>query len=271
MRQLAKRFSLRGVYHKNLDRRVRQLASQASSPQLIAGEIAPDDFVVRENSVQFALSFSEGYSVGLFLDQRENRRRLLTRYVAPRFFLESEPGKISGAPVGVLNTFSYTCGFSVCAAISGARVTSLDLSKKYLDWGKRNFALNQLDPAAHEFIFGDAFDWMKRLAKKKRTFDVVILDPPTFSNSKAEEIFQAGRDYGKLVRAALPLLKSGGVLLASTNAANLKPETFLTTVESAVGSAQRKIMLQHYVPQPVDFPISRDEPAYLKTAWLKID
>src|ERR1700722_7436295 len=126
------------------------------------------------------LSFTEGYSVGLFLDQRDNRRRFLTNHVAADFPLF--PNGAAGAEV--LNTFAYTCGFSVCAAKAGARTTSLDLSKKYLDWGKRNFALNGLDPAAHDFIYGDTFDWLRRLAKKGRAFDPVVLDPPTFSQSK---------------------------------------------------------------------------------------
>src|SRR3984957_5370116 len=123
------------------------------------------------------LSFTEGYSVGLFLDQRDNRRRFLANHVAADFPLF--PGGAAGAEV--LYTFAYPCGFSVCAAKSGARTTSLDLSKKYLDWGKRNFALNGLETSAHDFIFGDAFDWMRRLAKKNRRFDAIILDPPTFS------------------------------------------------------------------------------------------
>lgn len=261
---------LRGAYHKILNRRVRQLASTDVSPQWIAGEVAPDEFLIRENGVQFALSFAEGYSVGLFLDQRENRRRLRTQYLAPGFFLGGNATGASQPGLEVLNTFSYTCGFSVCAAKAGGKVVSLDLSKKYLDWGKRNFALNHLDSAGHEFIFGDAIDWMRRLAKRKRQFDVIILDPPTFSNSKEQGTFRAEKDYGKLTRAALPLLKSGGVLLCSTNAADFKPEMFLDAIVDAVNSAQRKIVQQHYVPQPPDFPISHEEPAYLKTAWLKI-
>jgi 23S rRNA (cytosine1962-C5)-methyltransferase len=155
-------------------------------------------------------------------------------------------------------------------ARSRARTTSLDLSKKYLEWGKRNFALNGLDPAQHDFIYGDTFDWLKRLAKKQRAFDVVLLDPPTFSQSKEGGVFRAEKDYGRLVLAALPVLKPGGVLFASTNAAEWKPEDFLAQVESAIRKAGRKIVQQHYVPQPPDFPVSRDEPAYLKTVWLRV-
>ena len=117
------------------------------------------------------LSFAEGYSVGLFLDQRDNRRRLLTGHVAAGFPLLHSANR-QPATRGILNTFAYTCGFSVCAAKAGARTTSLDLSKKSLEWGKRNFALNQLDPAGHDFIYGDVFDWLRRLAKKQRLFDV---------------------------------------------------------------------------------------------------
>jgi 23S rRNA (cytosine1962-C5)-methyltransferase len=170
----------------------------------------------------------------------------------------------------VLNTFAYTCGFSVCAASAGARVTSLDLSKKYLDWGKRNFALNGLDPAAHDFIYGDAFDWLQRFGRKGRAFDAIILDPPTFSQSKQRGVFRAEKDFARLAALALPLLKPGGLLLASANATTLAPEDFLKTIDSAASAAQRRIVQRHYVPQPPDFPLSRGEPAYLKTVWLRV-
>jgi 23S rRNA (cytosine1962-C5)-methyltransferase len=261
---LAKKFSTRGAYHKILSRHVRQSKVAAASPQLVLGEAAPERFEILENGIRFEMSFNEGYSVGLFLDQRDNRRRFLTGHIAAGFH------QLSTINYQLLNCFAYTCGFSVAAAKAGARTTSLDLSKKYLEWGRRNFALNGLDPAAHDFIYGDTFDWLRRLAKKGRTFDAVVLDPPTFSQSKEHGTFRAEKDYGKLVTAALPMLKPGGVLLASTNAANWPPENFLADVETAVRVAKRKIMQRHYVPQPPDFPISHAEPAYLKTVWLRI-
>ena len=262
---LARAHGSRGVYHKTLNRNVRGAGPTDASPKLLFGTTAPARFIIRENGLNFEMSFGEGYSVGLFLDQRDNRRRFLVNHVAAGF-----GGWSSGLRPEVLNTFAYTCGFSVAAAKAGARVTSLDLSKKYLEWGKRNFALNDLDPAQHDFIYGDAFDWMRRLAKKGRTFYAIILDPPTFSQSKESGAWQAEKHYGKLVEAALPLLKSGGALFASTNAAKLEPEKFLEAIREAMTKARRKIVQQHYVPQPPDFLISRAEPAYLKTVWVRV-
>jgi 23S rRNA (cytosine1962-C5)-methyltransferase len=262
--RLAKVFSSRGAYHKILSRQVRRSTTTEASPQTIFGEAAPERFEILESGVRYEMSFNEGYSVGLFLDQRDNRRRFLTGHVAADF------PQLPSANFHLLNCFAYTCGFSLCAARAGAKTTSLDLSKKYLEWGKRNFALNGLDPAAHDFIYGDTFDWQRRLAKKGRAFDVVVLDPPTFSQSKEHGTFRADKDYGKLVTAALPVLKPGGVLLASTNAADWPPEDFLADVDAAVRGAKRKILQRHYVPQPPDFPISRAEPAYLKTVWIRI-
>ena len=266
--RLAKIFFATGAYHKILSRQVRRTTAAEASPQPVLGEAAPERFEIRENGIHFELSFNEGYSTGLFLDQRDNRRRFLTGHIAADFPLF--PPAILHPPSSILNVFSYTCGFSVCAAKAGARTTSLDLSKKYLEWGRRNFTLNGLDPAAHDFIYGDAFDWLRRLAKKGRAFDAVALDPPTFSQSKEHGVFRAEKDYGKLVTAALPLAKPGGVLFASTNAADWPPDKFLADVEAAVHAAKRKIVQRHYVPQPPDFPISRAEPAYLKTVWLRI-
>ncbi len=266
----AKKFSACGVYHKILSRQVRRATTAEASPQLVFGEVASERFEILENGIRYEMSFNEGYSVGLFLDQRDNRRRFLTNHIAADFPLADSRFTIHDSRFEVLNCFAYTCGFSVCAAKAGTRVTSLDLSKKYLEWGKRNFALNDLDLAAHDFIYGDTFDWLRRLAKKGRMFDVVVLDPPTFSQSKEHGTFRAEKDYGKLVTAALPVLKPGGVLLASTNAADWPPEDFLADVEAAVHGAKRKILQRHYVPQPPDFPISRAEPAYLKTVWMRI-
>jgi len=254
------------VYHRMLSRHTRGSTANEASPRLVIGGAAPDRFVIRENGVKFELSFNEGCSVGLFLDQRDNRRRLLMGHVGAELALS----EIRNPKSEMLNCFAYTCGFSVCAARAGARTTSLDLSKKYLEWGKRNFTLNGLNPSGHDFIYGDVFDWLRRLQKKRRVFDFVVLDPPTFSRSKEHGTFRAEKDFGHLVKLALPVLKSNGVLFASTNAATLKPETFLAIVAAAIRSAGRKISRQHYVPQPPDFPVTRAEPAYLKTVWLQI-
>jgi 23S rRNA (cytosine1962-C5)-methyltransferase len=264
--QFLKGISARGVYHKVLNRNVRKTQAADASPKLLSGEPAPERFTIVENNLRYELSFAEGYSVGLFLDQRDNRRRLLTSYAGPQFKLFD--GGLCNREV--LNTFSYTCAFSVCAARVGARVTSLDLSKKYLDWGRRNFELNGLDYARHDFIYGDAVDWLRRLHKKGRQFDLIILDPPTFSQSKEHGTFSVRKDYGELVKRSLPVLNSGGILFASTNAADWPAEGFLATLGAAISTARRRIVHEHYVPQPPDFPVSRDEPAYLKTVWLRV-
>jgi len=271
LERLTKTLSARGAYHKLLTRQVRRTTAAEGAPQLVLGEAAPGRFIIRENGVPFAMSLEEGYSVGLFLDQRDNRRRLLTGHIAADFPLSAPGHGPQPATFRVLNAFAYTCGFSVCAAKAGARTTSLDLSKKYIEWGKSNFELNQLDPAGHDFITGDAFDWLRRLAKRQQLFEVILLDPPTFSQSKVSGVFRAEKDYGKLVQGALPLLTPDGVLFASTNAAGWPPEEFLAAVKTAIRTTGRRIVQEHYVPQPPDFPVARSEPAYLKTVWLRIE
>jgi 23S rRNA (cytosine1962-C5)-methyltransferase len=280
--------ALKSAYHKQLDRQVLKKSSPSQAcPDLLFGESAAQRFEVVENGVRYWLSFAEGYSVGLFLDQRDNRRRLLTGEVARQFPLVGRAARAARAahqgitadassPTGpltglaVLNTFAYTCSFSVCAALAGATTVSLDLSRKYLDWGRDNFRLNGLDPDRHDFIYGDCFNWMKRLAKKGRQFGLVVVDPPTFSHSKQSGLFRAEADYGRLVALALALLSPGGVLLACTNTARLRPDDFLAGVRSAVAQSGRRIEADHFAPQPTDFPTSRDEPAYLKVAWMRI-
>ena len=261
---------LKGAYEKLLDRHVRKADAAESSPRPVLGETAPDRFPIVENGVRYWLSFNEGYSTGLFLDQKDNRRRLLTGHLARGMSFGRPGGSTPLAGLTCLNTFAYTCGFSVCAARAGATVTSLDLSRKYLDWGRDNFRLNGLDPDAHDFIYGDCFDWMKRLTKKGRQFDVVLLDPPTFSQSKQSGVFRVEKDYGRLVGLALGLLAPDGLLFCSSNCATWPLDGFLATVREAVTGGGRRITAEFIAPQPPDFPTSRDEHGYLKTVWLRI-
>ena len=263
---LADEVGAKGIYLRRLDRQVRGAEPEAVSPRRGWGEAVTGEFEVRENGLRYRLSFEEGYSVGLFLDQRDNRRRLLANWIGPGFPVRA--GGMAGATV--LNVFAYTCGFSVAAGAAGAVTTSLDLSRKYLDWGRRNFEANGIDPAGHDFIYGDAFEWMRRLAKKGHRYDVVMLDPPTFSQSKERGVFRAEADYAELVAHGARLVAPGGVLFASTNAARLEPERWLAQVREGLGGAGTSAKMELFVPQPPDFPTCREEPGYLKTVWVRV-
>lgn len=267
LEDLGRVWGSRGIYRRRWERHVRGAAPSEVSPALASGAAAASEFEVLENGLRFRLSLQEGYSSGLFLDQRDNRRRLQVNWVGPGFPVR--PSGLSGARV--LNTFAYTCGFSVAAASAGAVTTSLDLSRKYLDWGRRNFAANRIDPGTHDFIYGDAMDWLGRLARKGRRFEVVIVDPPTFSQSREHGVFRVETDLATLVAAAAALVAAEGVLLISTNAARLEPERFLEMTRSGVARAGRGIAQELFVPQPPDHPTCRAEPAYLKTVWLRLD
>ncbi|MCF7668381.1 MAG: class I SAM-dependent methyltransferase [Verrucomicrobia bacterium] len=265
LERIRRELSLKGIYHKTLLKHVRRTDSEDASPECVLGEAAPDSWVVKENALKFRISFSAGYSTGLFLDQRDNRRRLLEGHVAAGFPpIEYTDG------AEVLNTFAYTCGFSVCAAKAGALVTSVDLSKKYLDWGRANFIANDLNPERHQFLYGDVFDWIKRLFKKGSRFNVVILDPPTFSTSKKTGVFRAEKDYGRLVRNVVRLLEPRGVVLASTNMVRMAPEKLLRHVRDGVAAEGRRIENEFFAPPPPDFPIGKKEPLPMKSFWLRI-
>lgn len=154
-----------------------------------------------ENNLQFELRADQGLSPGLFLDQRENRHWV---------FRNSRNKK-------VLNLFSYTCGFSVFAAAGGAaEVVSVDVSTAFLDWGKTNFLLNDLNPQHFEFWSSDVLEFLKRTEKIGRRFDLIICDPPSFGRSK-RGVFKIDKDLSELVRLSFPLLTPGGQLLLSSN------------------------------------------------------
>jgi 23S rRNA (cytosine1962-C5)-methyltransferase len=228
---------------------------ERTAPQLICGNDLTERTPVRENALTFLINFGEGLATGLFLDQRENRRRLLAMPLQ---------GKT------VLNTFAYTCGFSVAAAKAGAVTTSVDLSKNYLEWGRENFRANGLDPAAHNFVLGDAFEWLKRFAKRGQRWDVIILDPPTFSTTKKGRAFQAARDYEELAALALPLVAPGGWLLSSTNQRTLEPEQFEKSIRAAANRADRVMESLEFETLPFDFRLAPKEHPYLKTFWAKL-
>jgi len=235
-----------------------QLATrqQRTAPQLISGEPITDRFPVRENGVTYLINFGEGLSTGLFLDQRENRRRLLNLPLA---------GK------RVLNCFAYTCAFSVAAAKAGALTTSVDLSHNYLDWGQGNFRANDLDPGQHEFIFGDVFEWLKRFAKRAQQWDLVLLDPPTFATTKGGRRFRVERDYPALAALAMPLVTRGGMLFCSTNQRTLTPENFELAIRAAAKTAGRDIKALEFATLPFDYRLADGERAYLKTWWVTLE
>jgi len=259
--------NLKGVYYKKLNRMVQTCTMTSTSPRLVMGLDAPEVFDVLENGLTFRLSLNQGYSTGLFLDMRENRQRILRNTIEPGFpVFESAPANAS-----VLNCFSYTCAFSVCAARAGAATTNLDLSRKYLDWGRDNMRRNRLDPDQHDFIYGDALDWMKRLAKRGDKHELVILDPPTFSRSKKSGLFLAKRDFASLAKAATQLVRNGGMLLACCNAAGLPGKKFKEDVRKGIRFGGRKTVRSFDALQPPDFPATAKEPAYLKVSWLRLD
>ncbi len=257
----------KGCYWKVSSRDSSAGLSSVCRPRLLAGRPMEADYRVRESGVEYGVGFSAGHSFGLFLDQRENRFRFLQNRIAPGFSVFPGEGR---RPPLALNAFAYTCGFSVCAGLAGAKVFSVDLSRKYLDWGKRNFAFNGLNPADHEFLHGDVFGWLRRLQRRGQRFEAIVLDPPTFSRSKESGVFQVERDLPCLVEMAVGLLSAGGRLLVSCNKASWLPERFTRSVEGAVWQAGRKIGKRLFVTQPWDFGWTTGKGVSLKSWWFEV-
>lgn len=235
------------VYWKQLDKHDKR------APTLWHGAAVEGPFPVVENGLRYRIDFAAGYAQGIFLDQRDNRltvRERCSRLKAPN----------------VLNLFAYTCAFSVAAAAGGAHTVSVDLSRASLERGRENFRLNGLDDAAHEFIAGDVEDHLRRFAKRGRRFDLIVLDPPSFSRDHAGKVFRLGRDLPDLVGLAASLLperKTHGALLASTNLRALPPGGLRRLVRG--GILQAGSSWTREVPMPPDFT---GRP-YLQTVWLE--
>ena len=226
---------------------------EKSAPVLIDGEAPEMPFLVSEHGVKFEIDLTAGYSQGLFLDQRLNRKRV------------AELVRRAGGGT-VLNTFAYTCGFSAVAASAGATATSIDLSGNYLDWGRRNLAANGCDPGDHYFVKGDVMAWLRQFAKKGRKFDGVVLDPPTFSRVRGGRgVFRVERDYAALVESAARVCAEGGWILCCTNHRGLARHRFEKLVRSGLGRAGRQADLES-AEMPPEFRGER----YLKSLWLRL-
>ncbi len=209
----------------------------------------------REAGLTYLIRPGAGLHVGLFLDMREVRQRV----------------RAWAAGRTVLNTFSYTCAFGVAALAGGAtRVLNLDLSRAALAWGQANYCANSLSPDPYDFVYGDVFDWLRRLARQKQTFDLVILDPPSFSRARGRP-FQAARDYGDLVTLAAQVLAADGLLLACCNLAQLSRRAFQRQVLAGLANAGRsgRIIGAYHEPA-VDFPVAPGEYPYLKVLAIAV-
>ena len=224
----------------------KHLAEQKAPPAWIQGEPAREPFEALENGMRLLIDFTAGYSQGIFLDQRENRAEVRRR----------------GGGLRVLNCFAYTCAFGLAAALGGAETVNIDLSKRYLDWGRRNYALNGLEAARHEFIYGEVQNWLERFARKGRRFDLVILDPPTFSRDKAGHVFTLETGFPGLVRAAETVLSPEGSLFCSTNQRTLTPEAFRRLITQGLARPGGWRIDERRMPP--DFTGER----YLKACWV---
>ena len=229
----------RSLYWKRL------VKTNKDVPKHLAGEPADRPFCASESGLEFEIDFQAGYSPGLFLDQRINRARL--RSLARGRTL--------------LNTFSYTCAFGVAAATGGAATVNIDLSRHYLDWGKRNYELNRIDLKDHEFLYGDVFDWLRRFQRRGRKFDLVVLDPPTFSRDRKSRVFRVQDDYGDLASHAAACLQRNGWLLCCTNCRGMTSNAFLRILRTAIDRPFQAAAGS----MPPDFTGDN----YLKTVWLE--
>lgn len=224
----------------------KQLGERKEAPAWVEGEEAREPFEAIENGMRFWIDFTAGYSQGIFFDQRDNRAE--TRKRAPG--------------MRVLNCFAYTCGFGLAAALGGAETVNIDLSKRCLDWGRRNFILNGVETAGHEFIYGEVRNWLERFARKGRRFDLVILDPPTFSRDKEGKVFTVENGFAELVRASEAVLSKTGALFCSTNQRTLTVEAFRRLITLGLAHPDRWRIEEW--PMPADFTGER----YLKACWV---
>jgi len=220
----------------------------------VRGAAAPDEIAILENAMPLLVRLGDGLSTGVFLDQRANRQRV--RAMA------------AGKRVG--NLFAYTCAFSVAAALGGAaRTVSVDASAAALERGRANLARAGLLGGDHAFVADDAFTWLARAARRGERFDLVVLDPPSYSTTRRGR-FVAESDYAGLAADALAVLAPGGRLLACTNHRGISPGRFRRILFDAARLAKREVAQVKDLPEPADYPVAPGGEPHMKSALVTL-
>lgn len=221
----------------------------------VYGQEAPDFFTVLENGVLYQVFMNDGLMTGIFLDQHEVRGSLVD---------DLAMGK------SLLNMFSYTAAFSVAAAMGGAsQTTSVDLAKRSRELSQAHFQANRLSTDEHHFIVMDVFEYFKYAKRKDLTYDVIVLDPPSFARNK-KQTFSVAKDYHKLISQSLEILNPGGIIIASTNAANVSRQKFTEQIDK--GFAGRSYQILNKYGLPADFAYNKKDESsnYLKVISMKV-
>ncbi len=221
----------------------------------VYGQEAPDFFTVLENGVLYQVFMNDGLMTGIFLDQHEVRGSL-----------------VDGLTMGksLLNMFSYTAAFSVAAAMGGAsQTTSVDLAKRSRELSQAHFQANGISTDDHRFIVMDVFEYFKYAKRKDLTYDVIVLDPPSFARNK-KQTFSVAKDYYKLISQSLEILNPGGIIIASTNAANVSRQKFTEQIDK--GFAGRSYQILNKYGLPADFAYNKKDESsnYLKVISMKV-
>ena len=210
-------------------------AAQDLKPQVIIDQDKTSKTIVEEYGLKFGVDLNDGLNTGLFLDMRANRHKFGQLCRGRR----------------VLNCFAYTCSFGVHAAAQGAHVVNVDISKKTLERGRRNYDLNGLNCAEEYFVRAEVVSYLQRAVKKDNRFDLIILDPPSFARCD-KGAFQVKKDLPGLIKEAAQIVNPGGVVFVSTNSNAVGYTELETMVRAAFPGRRFKKMAK--VSQDVDFP-----------------
>ena len=242
-------FNPKAIYERS-DAEVRKKEGLESAKGVLKGK-EPEELVeIIENDLKFLVDIKNGHKTGFYLDQRDNRKLVS----------EFANGK------DVLNCFSYTGGFSVYALAAGANhVSQIEASSSVIEQSNKNFVLNNLNPSLVENINGDVFEILRKFRDKRRTFDLIILDPPKFAES-ASQVQKASRGYKDINLLAMKLLNPGGVLFTFSCSGHISQELFQKIVADASFDAEREVKIIKLLTQSSDHPVSANFPEglYLK-------
>ncbi|RJP12337.1 RlmI/RlmK family 23S rRNA methyltransferase [Streptococcus pseudopneumoniae] len=221
----------------------------------VYGQEAPEFFTVLENGALYQVFMNDGLMTGIFLDQHEVRGSLVDGLAMSK---------------SLLNMFSYTAAFSVAAAMGGAsQTTSVDLAKRSRELSQAHFQANGISTDDHRFIVMDVFEYFKYAKRKGLTYDVIVLDPPSFARNK-KQTFSVAKDYHKLISQSLEILNPGGIIIASTNAANVSRQKFTEQIDKGFAGISYQILNKYGLPADFAYNKKDESSNYLKVISMKV-
>lgn len=238
-------FEYKSIFEK------KRFKGMETTSDFVAGEAPEFPYVIEENNLFYNINLDDGPMTGIFLDQKDVRKKLRDQYSEDK---------------DILNLFSYTGAFSVATSMNARSTTSVDLANRARTLTEDNFGLNEMDLENNHIFIMDVFDYFKYAYRHGLTYDVVVIDPPSFARNK-KKTFSVQKNYHELIEGAVDILNENGHLVLSTNSSAFPQKAFKKMINHTLDSMNLDYTITDVMGLPKDF---KSNPHYKPSKYLKV-